>query len=133
MVIDELPRYWLAAILLYWAAITVVFTIYVACGFSLHLYRENRGRLPKGRRHGVWKATKWPALLFVVTHPILDFVFSREPPDHWDAIHWGWSAVCWWVCRDAGDDDLKKWLKKKLKDTVQRVGGKLVIVPATAQ
>ena len=79
----------------------------------------------------IWQWTKWPALAYVILNPIQDIMTGQTGV--FDALLSGLAAVMWWELRNAGDDDLKKKLKKFLKETVAQIEGKLVVVPAVAR
>lgn len=94
------------------------------------------GMLLKIKRHlvqsvwnTIWRWTKWPAFAGLFIQPWSDFAFDNH---HWySPLAYVLNAVVWWSLRNAGDDDISKKLKKKLKEKIEAINGKLVVIPAT--
>lgn len=102
---------------------------YVITAVLLMAYRVRTGRVLRGPINTVWKWTKWPALAYVVTIPASRAIVVGEVT-WFDWLSTVWLLWAWFRFRDVGDDDLGKRLKRRATEAVQRVGGKLVVVPA---
>lgn len=112
-----------------WVVLVYANGMYIASGWWLVLHRMTGIPIPKGIAHAVWKWTKWPALGQILL--MLYFTINREPGFE-SATDTAMLAIAWWIFRNAGDDDFKKKLKKKLSEAVKQVGDRLVIVPKVA-
>lgn len=112
-----------------WVVLVYANGMYIASGWWLLLHRWTGITIPKGIAHTVWKWTKWPALCQILL--MLYFTVTGEPG--FDSIaDTAMLAIAWWLLRNAGDDDFKKKLKKKLSEVVKQVGDRLVIVAKVA-
>jgi hypothetical protein len=76
----------------------------------------------------VWLYTKYPALVGVFAQPVFTVVLG-EKLDMWDWAACAAGFLVWVMNRDVGDDDWKKKFKKKLKEKIAVIQGKLVVVP----
>lgn len=116
----------------------VIYQTYLASGFGLALGRYGTTRLAHGTRarailNTIWWWTKWPALAGILTiWADSAFVESPDTPTA-NAILLGLNLAFWWAWRNDGDDDERKRRRQALKAKIEQVGGKLVIIPATAQ
>jgi hypothetical protein len=79
----------------------------------------------------LWYWSKWPALVFIYLSPII-VLLQKGELNWWTAPSVAMSTVAWWLYRNEGDDDDHKKLKKKLKEKVHVLGGKLVVIPEPA-
>lgn len=76
----------------------------------------------------VWLWSKWPALAYIILNPFFHLLLG-EKMNFWFWLFEGLSLFNWWYYKDMGDDDDWKKLKKKVKEKVAAIGGKLVVVP----
>lgn len=106
--------------------------IYVWTGLFLTILKFRAPhRQPPTVVNTAWTWAKWPAFCWLVANPVLTVLLNG---------HLGWAdditflinVWIWYAYKDSGDDDLTKKIKKKAKEIVQQVGGKLVIVPQAA-
>lgn len=79
----------------------------------------------------LWYWCKWPALAYLITDPVFDILLDGEL-SWFSALLDAFSIWVWWSYRNHGDDDDYKKLKKKLKESVKAINGKLVVVPVRA-
>ncbi len=78
----------------------------------------------------IWFYTKWPALVAVVALGIAAKLLTDDDavPEHLPLML---GLFSWWLGHDAGDDeDEWKKLKKKAREKVRVVAGRLAVVPA---
>lgn len=122
-----------AIVQLVWVVLPIVHLCFVLTGCYLTVYKNVKGRTPGGPVNSVWKWTKWPAFVNLFCQPVLDIMFIGDNMHWWSGLIWAANAYNWWMFRNAGDDDWSKKMKARLTETVERVGGKLVIVPAVAR
>jgi hypothetical protein len=110
----------------------VLWTVYVWSGLFLVIWKTLK---PHKERpwllNTVWKWAKWPAFGWLLANPVLTIVLVGHLA-WYDDLTFLINIWIWYAYRDAGDDDLTKKMKKKAKEIVQQVGGKLVIVPQAA-
>ncbi len=85
----------------------------------------------KPRVNSLWRWCKWPALASVVLE-IPSQLLLGEKVGMWDYLACVFNLLIWWFYRNVGDDDPMNKLRKKLKEKVAEIGGKLTIVPAGA-
>lgn len=79
----------------------------------------------------LWYWTKWPALAAIILFVPLQFLLYEKIT--WlDLVTRLADAFCWRLCRDMGDDDDHKKLKKKMKEKIKQASGKLIVVPEPA-
>lgn len=78
-----------------------------------------------------WYWSKWPALAFLIIYMPVGLLLGRGVP-WWAWLFEAWAFGAWWYCKDLGDDDDHKKLKKKLKQKVAVLHGKLIVVPEPA-
>lgn len=79
----------------------------------------------------LWYWSKWPALAYVIFY--LPFIFVLDGQLRWfHGLLWAALTFLWWYCKDLGDDEDHKQLKKKMKEKVIEVRGKLVVVAEPA-
>lgn len=79
----------------------------------------------------VWLFSKWPALVFLILDPFFHFVLDQKM-DFWFWLFEALGFYNWWYYRNMGDDDDWQKLKKKLRDKVAVLRGKLTVVPEPA-
>ena len=107
-----------------------LYNVYIFAGLALMLRRVwGQPRWPLANL--LWYWAKWPALVSVFFSPISTLMVKGKL-GFWDFFNVALCFYIWWTYRDYGDDDDHKKLKKKLKDKVHAVGGKLVVVPEPA-
>lgn len=79
----------------------------------------------------LWRWLKWPALVSIMTNIPVDILVGNEVT--WlNRAGMAINLCMWWVYRNAGDDDPMDKLKKKLKEKVAEIEGRLVVVPEGA-
>lgn len=106
-----------------------IFFAFVAAGTSCVVHKMKHGTAPSGLANDVWRWTKWPAFAHLFITPAWALTHGYH---HWySAVIWALDALTWWWLRNAGDDDPGKKLKNKLKEKIEIIHGRLVIVPAT--
>ncbi len=106
-------------------------TYYLYTGTAVFLSTVTRlGARRPAAANLIWYWCKYPALTYLVLGPVSMHIFADFGII--DTVSWAACDFLWWVCRDAGDDEDHKKLKKKLKDKVTELHGRLVIVPETA-
>ncbi len=115
------------------AVITVVsyaaYYVFVFAALVLNVCKHLRRPKP-AVINVLWYWSKWPALAFLAIGPIAVVVGGDFSLGYaYTAVI---NAVLWWVSRNIGDDEDHKKLKKKLKDKVAELSGRLVVVPETA-
>lgn len=79
----------------------------------------------------VWRVTEYPALVYVIFSPALWAIVDHSS-GFWMLLASLLNALAWIFYKDAGDDDWKKRLKRKAKEVVRAVRGRLVVVPQEA-
>ncbi len=104
--------------------------IYQFCGIYLSLDKLYKKPHPP-TLNGWWRWTKWPALCFGLLSIPLQ-ILMHEDIGMWDHLGSLLNLAIWWMYRNAGDDDPMDKLRKKFKEKVAEIGGKLVIVPSGA-
>lgn len=76
----------------------------------------------------LWYWSKPLAFVYLWTN--LPFEYLTKGDLRWFDTMWAvLNILVWRYYRNIGDDDDHKKLKKKLKETVQNINGKLVVVP----
>jgi heme/copper-type cytochrome/quinol oxidase subunit 2 len=119
-----------------WSFTLYIFSaVFLVLGKTFGKLRTATGKQKRAPMHRcanfVWWLTKWPALVDLILEPFFHIALS-EKMDVWFWVFEVMGFYNWWVYRDAGDDDDYKKLKKKLKENVKVLKGKLVVVPEPA-
>lgn len=70
--------------------------------------------------------------LFAPAGLVYAAVDSWNSPRPWTIVFVPWGLLIWWWARNWPDDNVWKRRRKKLRDAVKAVGGRLVVVPAGA-
>lgn len=112
--------------------LVAVSALYNFCGVVLWGTKA-RPYLPVRRLLTIgWFWCKWPSLAAVIINPWLTHVLYNDPFDVIKCLFFVYSLGIWWLLRNAGDNDEHRKQKRKLKEKVKAVGGRLVVVPETA-
>lgn len=76
--------------------------------------------------------TKWPALVYCIASPFLD-ALAGERDTWWMYLGYVLDLVTWYMYRNTDDDDdSMKRLKDNVKEKVEQIGSKLVVVAEPA-
>lgn len=115
-------------------ALSVLSMVYTVSGLNL-LSGKKAGRCmddwDMSLSNYLWIWLKYPALVYVVLFPVSE-ILSNGHLVFWDYLIIAGNLVIWLWVKDAGDDDWKKRLKKRLTETVKTLGSRLIVVPQGA-
>lgn len=70
-----------------------------------------------------------PFYLLAVLVSIADLALNGEMLG-WNTVFCALNLACWWIYKDADDDDRWKRRRRKVAEKVARLGGRLTVVPA---
>lgn len=111
--------------------LSVSSTVYLVSGLVLTGGKRHLRPVPRIWNH-LWRWTKWPALVAVLTDIPVKVITGSSPINPVDYLALLIGLYLWWRYRNAGDDDPWDKLKDAIKEKVAEIHGKLVVVPAGA-
>lgn len=109
--------------------LAIMFNAFIYSAITIHAAKHRNRRIPLANL--VWYWCKWPALAHILSTSILSVLIDGHLT-WWRAGLNILNGFLWWAYRDTGDDNDHKKLRKKLKEKVTQVSGRLVVVPQPA-
>jgi hypothetical protein len=103
-----------------------LYLVYLWSGMAL-MFRKTMGAPRWPLANLTWYWSKWPAFVSIYFSPVATFLIKEEL-SWWTLFSVVFNTCVWWFYKDLGDDDDHKKLKKKVKEKVRAVGGKLVVI-----
>lgn len=127
MVSEHSTAYQMASLFL--VLLSVGWTVWIYASMFLRITRILRGpdkRFPIVNLIWYWTRPVAQAYLFAYW----PFQIFLDAVDWWDALFFAIALWCWKDYKDSGDDDDHKKIKKKLKESVKVLNGRLVVTSA---
>lgn len=119
-----------AVISLIYGFLSLNWSIWIWCGVGLLLTRAIGLPRKPPLLNLCWYYSKPFACVYMITY--LPFEWLTDDLSGWDIMWAIFHVWLWRYYRNIGDDDDHKKLKKKMKEAVTVVNGRLVVVPRPA-